>query len=283
MKKVIKKIKFPLGIVFLAFIFLSITPCSVGYSDPFSQPYTKDDYSYKYGYLDCDKFEAHAKAQGHLVFADGQAGWSTYHLYLRGLNCISWIYPTRIKVNIYISAHYEEKFYPNWRPIPRIRKYWAPAPVDLIEWNGYRDYNAQVPRTVFWSLNIGGSSQGFNMGFGVSYYGHPTSDAASKSGTDGDYRYIGYFASQYLSGEHEFTALLYLDVGNRVANDYYYGLEEWNDDGITVTKITAIKIKLKWTYYYQFFWMWYNRHSYIGDLHDEYNDLSEIILHPGTS
>jgi hypothetical protein len=249
-------------------------------ADPFAQPYTKDDYLYSWGENTIGggyRYEAHTKAQGHLVFHDHQTGWSDYNIYIRGYNKITIMW-TKIVAQIYISAYYKEVYLREMKP-PITRYYWDPAPTDLIEWNGDASYNAQVPSTVTWSL--GGNVYG--MTFGVLYSGAPSWSWGQGSGVSGDYRYYGYFSSECLS-LHGFTALLRFHIGDRSANDYYYtGKKVYVADGIKTLYIKYFRIQIIWKYYFFDLFYWALKHTYTANLHDEYNDLSYILFEPGVS
>lgn len=247
------------------------------------QVFAKDDYV-SIGSL--HRMEAHARAQGHLVFADGASGWSIYTMYLGG--GFEYDPPsdgTKIVVKLYITAHYKLTYYPFGSPAyAEHYEWWGPPPLDLIQWNGLMNYGASTPGTVTWYAEIGGEYKGFSMSFGYSYTPNAFSGWGTGSSESDIYRYYGYFKSQYNTNDHSFQALLKFDVSNQLANDYYYGLYEnvySYPYGYTITWITGIQIKLKWYYYYRFFWTYWHFHTYTGDLHDEPLDLSEILLYPG--
>ncbi|MFX1374394.1 MAG: hypothetical protein ACFFA0_01145 [Promethearchaeota archaeon] len=229
------------------------------------------------------RFEAHARAQGHLVFAEGFSGWSVYTMYLGGYERIDgwpWL-GTRILTKIYITAHFREERI-RWGHPPIINEYWAPPPLNLIQWNGIRNYGASTPGTVQWTANIGGQYQGFTMSFGFSYTPSATSGWSPASSTSDIYRYYGYFTSQYTSDAHSFQALLKLDVSNSLANEYYNGKYTELTDGFKIEYIRGIKIQLSWIYYKYYWWSWRLYQTYPnGNLHDQPGDLPEILLYPG--
>lgn len=229
------------------------------------------------------RFEAHARAQGHFVFAEDSSGWSTYTMYLGGYQRFSnwpWL-GTKILTKIYITAHFKE-YRVRWGRPPIISEYWGPPPLNLIQWNGIRNYGASTPGSVQWTANIGGEYKGFSMSFGFSFTPSAVSSWGSGSSTSDIYRYYGYFSSHYTPNEHSFQALLKFDVSNSLANEYYDGIYEDLPDGFKITSVLGIKIKLYWKYYQYYWWSWRQVQTYPnGDLHDEPGDLPEILLYPG--
>lgn len=272
-----KKVVIKLGLIFLVSVVLvSLVPTVRADT----QVFAKDDYTASGGR------EAHARAQGHLVFADGYSGWGIYTLFLGGCYTDPPWYTdgTRVRTYIYITAHYK-RIYWHYGQYPEYYYWWGAPPLNFIQWNGICSYGASTPSTVTWSAQIGASYEGFSMSIGFQHTPNPYYSWGGASSISGDYRYYGYFFSQYIGdipSPHSYQSLLKLDVSNSLANDYFYGVFENQQYGYSYLYITGIQIKLVWKFDYRSWWTWWQYGStYTGDLHDDPLDLPEILLYPG--
>ncbi|HUU78093.1 MAG TPA: hypothetical protein VMX55_07070 [candidate division Zixibacteria bacterium] len=219
------------------------------------------------------------KIQAHAVYNDNdQGGVTAFGIWLNGKYDTGWC--TKIVAYLYVSAEYDVQEI-NWRTREyRHYTYWDPAPSIFMSWGGEYSYNSGVPSEWTWSAG----AEAYGMSLGASYKANPYSGYGTASSTSGDYRYLGWFKSEYdMFGGHEFSALLKLHVINDEAQDWANGIyyEYWPIERLTKIINIHVQIVFKFYYYFAGWWCSTTRTYVMGD-GTPYTDLNYIPLVCGT-
>ena len=220
------------------------------------------------------------KIQAHAVYNENnQGGVTAYGIWIHGIYDL--IFCTKVVVYIYLSTeyYYEEI---NWKTMEYFHyTYWDPSPSTFMSWDGEYSYNSAVPGE--WTWTAGGEAYG--MSLSASYKANPYARYRSENSVSGDYRYLGWFKSEYdMFGGHEFSALLKLHLINDEAQKWANGIYSYNYYVEQLTKITNLRIKLVFNFYFYANYIWWLQSSrtYILGDGSPATDLNYIPLTSGS-
>jgi len=233
------------------------------------------------------------EGQAHLVFNDNdQGGVTKYGLWIRGRNYVFGNSRLGINFHIYAQAEYKKVRIDERYMKVTTSYYWADTPSNFVLWQGDYSHGLSTPAEWKWSVSAGVDIGDYKMGLSASYTGSPAVGYGTANRDDGDWRYLGYFASQYYNfffpdARFELTALLRLHLNNDMARSYYNGIfTEINSYTYQYLYITKVHFKIVCDFT-QMFTIFYDQifatHSYILGDGSPIGDLNYIPLIKGTS